>query len=418
MKRLTSHPGSIAYTPSPEFLLNWLPSFSSGRVTLPALKFVDISFKKLNLVKKDQWHDIYIRALVPRTLGYLSFTVARLDDSELLAFIFSKCPGLTRLRFKFNQILNWDPWTLISKCGVPQSIEDLEIKTYSLNCNVFLWLSSMPRLKKLKLRSQMSYSVFDYFEDFPPANYHGSFETLKHIDIFISKSSMLQRILQTPLVTHLTHVRVATLGQVLNSQKFRVFCATLVKCSPGISSFTFYEQNPTHPRYHALRSSAISLGLDDIAVLRPLKLQVLRIQARSPVISDEECCILDSIGVMWPNLEELRLGKTLIKLEDLLQVSTYLPKIRCLGICIPVTKTTPELWSSALRDYAQPPDGFRPGSSLIIGFPEIDFKKKLYELEYNDFKTLARCGMVVLPAVFFSNRGFQDAPRPLVKSVH
>ncbi|KAG8699272.1 hypothetical protein FRC08_005392 [Ceratobasidium sp. 394] len=211
---------------------------------------------------------------------------------------------------------------------VPQALTHLSIASNLLARPSLAWISNMSKLSTLQISSpgltvkqvQRVSSVV-----LPP----DSFQALRCLEVNVYVDAAFH-LWQTPMVTHLTK---AVICGGMNGSTKELF-ALIAKKNPNLHALELRIYFPKGIEPYILDP------------LRSLELSALSI-LNSPM---DGIHAIQTIGKMWPTLEVLDLGFTVIDLLDLLCVSKSLPKLKRLSMSLP-TKISGEVRKLAEKPY-------------------------------------------------------------------
>ncbi|KAG8708138.1 hypothetical protein FRC08_000095 [Ceratobasidium sp. 394] len=303
------------------------------RALLPNLKMLVLEGK---LVVNHNLHaalDIVDALVLPgKNLVHCSFNIqlegcsSSVHDKaqRTLGAILSRSHKLAHLSLRSN--LMWEvPGPSNVGCfplqaTVPQALTYLDISPELLTGSFLTWMGQLPELKTLRislpgLTERHTANCSSAF--LPP----GAFRALRCLRIkSVSLSAMLYW-WRLPLVNHLTEAAIYGDASWNTTELFTLIASespNLVKLELGMHIASVIDP----PFLDPLRS----LELHELRVTR------LRIRSKDAI---------RTIGNMWPTLEVLELGFTVVDLRDLLCVYNVLPELKYLTMSLP-TELSPE----------------------------------------------------------------------------
>lgn len=404
---------------------SWVQSYSSNLTMLPQLKVASLSFDEFAV--SDQGHreaQFWAQIMIPNNLQALTFRARRQGDMQCFGNLLSRCPSLVRLEFQILLLVGFDPWSSVSEYQAPAALEELDFVSLELNHHQLLWISRMLGLRKLRLALFSSYPETPTEDSPGPSTTKypvGSFSTLKHLEVRLSAARRawgeVIQIWQTPLVANLTQVCITTFSgdnvdQInLSSSSTSHMFKLLAACSTKIHQLEIIETVllDSHPK---LRLSAKLLSDLGTLPLRVLSMPRLTTQ-------DSRCNIIETIGHLWPNLEEFYSRNTVVECSHLRGLPTYLPKLRCLHIGLPLRKSSVDSLCDALCHPPSPssaPGGYLPLAELIVSFYETESAEEVFGYDKKDQDCIARILVALSPNVEIVE-GFWYERRPVVNSI-
>ncbi|KDN40227.1 hypothetical protein RSAG8_08290, partial [Rhizoctonia solani AG-8 WAC10335] len=308
--------------------------------------------------------------MIPPTLKNLSFTAGNRQDPPLLSKLFTTCPQLAQFKFDLHQAIDEDIWNYISALPIAQELTSLEVRCAGISDAGYLWLSKLPKLQDIKLHFDHYYYPLDPdVASNYSVTYPHTFSALRKIHISIKNEYELRYIMRIwrTIATHVTHVTIETWGRICTLDMFSQLFSGLIANCPKTTFFRLHEYVPKHMKDYVPR-----FPVSHLSALQQLPLRVLRIDRALTL--DDGCGAMRSVGTLFPELEELWLENTPIKIDDLLQAAIYFPRIRRLRICLHDVKPTSEPLSTILGDTRQFFDaGYRLDSNLALELhPGID----------------------------------------------
>jgi hypothetical protein len=356
-----------------------LPSLEKFSLLMPDTCF---SAQHVHLL---EGHRFWLEALISNTLEELVFDkfCANLDVPFcFLQTFFSHCHRINRLELR-----QWGGhgqfWTAVTKCKPPQNVRTFHLEVDKIDQDIISWISKMPKLDKLAL--ELSH---DRLGNLIAACPSGSLTVLK--SLFINAPAYqwltLNQLWHTPIVSHLNQLSIC-LPRPRNSNLGHIgrFFASLAVQSPNI--------------YHLNINSMIGYALSPVTqvpanVLSNLRLPSLRTFWIKYSIASHS--LFETIGPLWPDLEDLRLSSTVVELPDLLRALVYYPRLRQLHIQLQPRKITHEALSTTLAEYMT--YSTHPHSAtLTVEFNHQAIRTRhsfRYDLE--DMDVLARYVFVIL----------------------
>ncbi|KAG8762240.1 hypothetical protein FRC11_010333 [Ceratobasidium sp. 423] len=295
------------------------------------------------------------------SLSEIKFNLDDAHDSSNAQNLFSRCPQLTQFTFSPDQRPNWDTWSAISALPVAQELTSLEVRCAEVSTDGYIWLSKLPKLQCLKLYFGQHYGQLPQPSE-PPKDHSvafpHAFSSLRNL--YISVGEELHHIIPVwrTIAAHVTHITIETWNRICTLDMFNQLFSSLVKNCPKVSFLHLHEYVPM-----SIEDNAPHLPVSHLSTLQRLPLRALRIDR--PLALDDGCGAMQSVGALFPELEELWLEKTPIKMDDLLQATLYFPHVRRLRLCLHILKPTSETLSTILGDTSQYFDGGCPPDSKL-----------------------------------------------------
>ncbi|CAE6422883.1 unnamed protein product [Rhizoctonia solani] len=355
-------------TPSRDFMAHRAGN-TIGWFKLPNLEGVNIRYSYYATSHSSalyrQSSTMWAICMIPPTLKNLSFTAGTRRDLPLLGILFSMCPQLAQFKFGPDQILDWNTWNCISALPMAHELTSLEVRCARISDAGYLWLSKLPKLQDIKLYfGEHHYQLPepDITSNYCSVTHPHAFSALRKLHISVNDKEGLQYIMRIwrTIATHVTHVTIETWDRICTLDMFSQLFSGLIANCPKTTFFHLHEYVPT-----SIEDDAPRLPVSHLSALQQLPLRVLRIDRALAL--DDDCGAIRSVGILFPELEELWLENTPIKIDDLLQATRCFPRIRRLRLCLHVVKPTLEPLSTILGDTRQFFDGgYRPHSNLAL----------------------------------------------------
>lgn len=284
-------------------------------------------------------------------------------DVELLGYLLSRCPRLTQLRVNLTKSSATTVSTALCRATVDQSLHYLYFVPSSMEQLDDL-LAAASRISSM---DTLSLKLGDWAES--PSIRDYSFMTNKWLadgfeDLtFLSISApddgwwMLPKLCQTPLVAYLDHIKLKIRGNTRAGMSNAIdsLVPLIKENSPIYYLIIQNERESDSPKPTPFPLELLSkLGAFPIR-----KLEISR-----TVTPHSGCTEFENISALWPNLTRLRL-RSVVRLKDLLNVATHLPKVRYLSARIWGLNESEDPLENALADYLKPKK-FPPNPELQV----------------------------------------------------
>ncbi|CAE6475787.1 unnamed protein product [Rhizoctonia solani] len=341
---------------------------------------------------RDEYADykFWIDALIPQTIQRISFESFSNDNESLLEALISKAPDLVHLDFASE--------TRSSRCYQqivgPKAMRNVRSLHYSgsiMDPDVLRWFSQMPELSILELTLDQEDS-----EDptIPEVDYEAdAFQALTTLKVFTcdhaeidDQWNLLRQIWKTPLVERLTCVEIKVSEPILpGMREFDQFMSVLASQSPHVSNLRIEASG--QPEHFP------EIPVELLSDIRQLPVHTLAIQ--SPIHSSGDQPLFKTLGTIYPHLEDLDLGSTVVEISDLITVHSHLPNLRYLNIGVWQSKTNKRKLERSWFSENKVPFIFSThpphGSGLSLRFRERRSAPKLcaYNLDFFDLDLIA-----------------------------
>lgn len=290
-------------------------SYASTRILLPNLK--TLSFLVVEPTERHQVSLDWLLLMVSPSLTtfncYLGNDADQLASMQVAQPVLSRCPFITQLALISHSEAGISAGCLriMENQDVPQCLEHLTIRIHTVTDQALLWIAQIPQLSSLDL-TVVSISS----QIIPP----GAFGCLTHLAVSGNLDTLVQ-IWHKYLVLRVTRATITLKVAPSRPSAFSPFFSLVARNSPDINNLDL-----------------ICLGYINVSVfndLQPLPLHTLSVRDSTLTATDSN--VLWSLAELWPQLQNLDLHRTEIKMSHFLRVTTYLPHLRRLSTMLPDT---------------------------------------------------------------------------------
>ncbi|KAF8600077.1 hypothetical protein BDV93DRAFT_287590 [Ceratobasidium sp. AG-I] len=270
------------------------------------------------------WLSVLIPSSLPDFDVFKDFQNLSIDSghqfARLVDTVMSKCSSdLRRVKLAL-----FEPAPPTRPLPVTPSTEDLPVlpdlsPRKSLLCKALERTAAMPRLENLKL--------LDLDVDIQlPTNIvytPQSFNALRYLTTSCDSVEPLMQLLRTPIAAQLTELNLTT-EWPFDKQEAEQLTTLIAKGSPLLTKLTLY-----------------LYGIPDVAHLLDALMPLRSLQLESLVIDGVPCTdppqtlSLRTISEWWPFLQVLEIENAAVSFGDLLNATTYFPRLTCLLMHLP-----------------------------------------------------------------------------------